>query len=466
MMRHLGLGLASIMALGMAAACTGPEGPAGKDGADGSGDPSVSAVFPTEAFLGHTLDVSLAGSGTAWTDATTVSFSDEKIKVNKITAASGTGLVVNVTIAPDAAIGADDITVTDTTSTETFKGAFKVISPLRVTPTGSQAQGSIISIHARNLDFATPFDTTSTGDGFFTPLEYTNLTLTAPSGTSAKLDNVSEYAVDYRLFVDVTAPAGDADVVVKSGPAGDLDVFPYPSAFQIAARAPQAATAAAAASGQITNAGDSALFSYTAADATVRLVDLTLSSTDADAAPAAYFLPKSGKFAELITAGDIFTQIFSSTDPVYAVVVDQGGYGGYTVKGTITEASITTHAEKEPNDDQAAADTNGAVTLPYVVQGASLTAADEDWIAVTISAADLGKMIWVQTTGWDGLTDTVVDILDDTGTSLDAESDDAGYLDTLMSPKITKAGTYYVKVYASSYFDKAHNKYDLVIRLK
>jgi hypothetical protein len=466
MMRRLGLGLASIMALGMAAACTGPEGPAGQDGKDGTADPSVSAVFPTEAFLGHTLDVSIAGNGTSWTDATTVSFSDEKITVNKVTAASGTGLVVNVTIAANATVGAGDVTVKDTSATETFKGAFKVVSPLRVTPTGSLAQGSIISVHARDLDFATPFDTTATGDGFLTPLVFTNITVNAPAGTHANLDNVSEYAVDYRLFVDVTATPGDADVVVKSGPAGDLDVFPSPAAFTIAARAPQAATAAAFAVGQIQNLGDTALFSYAAPDATVRLVDLQLTTTDADASPIAYFLPKSGKFTDLVTAGGIFTEIFTSTDPVYAVVLDQGGYAGYTVKGQITETNVTPHAEKEPNDDQAAADTNGAVTLPYVIQGASLSASDEDWIAVTIGAADVGKKLWVQTTGWDGLTDTVVDILDSTGKSLAKESSDTVYLDSLTSAALTKAGTYYVKVFASSEFDATHNKYDLVIRLK
>ena len=50
---------------------------------------------------------------------------------------------------------------------ETFKGAFTLSSPLKVEAAGALAQGSVNSVHARGLDFQTPFDTTSTGEMLF-----------------------------------------------------------------------------------------------------------------------------------------------------------------------------------------------------------------------------------------------------------------------------------------------------------
>src|SRR3954453_17925238 len=63
--------------------------------------PSVSLVQPLTVFLGRTLDVHLAGYGTNWNDMTTIDFG-AGVTVNKVTAASETGLTVNITIAETA----------------------------------------------------------------------------------------------------------------------------------------------------------------------------------------------------------------------------------------------------------------------------------------------------------------------------------------------------------------------------
>jgi hypothetical protein len=470
-MRSLGLKFLSVLMFGAAvAACTGPKGDPGQKGdpgPEGPVDPSVSAVTPTAAFLARTLDVSISGNGTAWGDKTTVDFGPN-ITVNKVTAGSATGLVANISVQTNAALGPRDVTVTDDSGkAQVFKGAFDIQSPLKVTTSGSLAVGSVITVRARGLDFETPFDTTSTGDGFFTPLTFTNITVNAPAGANASVDNVTDYVVDYSLFVDVLAQPATVDIALKSGVAPDQIAFPLPSAFAIAARSPKAVTPAAVGSDMIANPGDSALFSYTPANASLKIVTLTAEATDPDASPGAYFLPKSGKFADAFAAGGRTTQVWSSTDTVYAIAIDTSGYAGYPIGLRVEETPTQGGAEKEPNDAQADAETNGAVSLPYVVQGAKLlNTGDEDWYAVTFTAADMGKSLWALTSGLDRLTDTVLEIVDDQGNSVAGPSDDQGFLDELKSDPITKPGTYFVKVTPSPYFDPAHQGYDLILRLE
>ena len=218
----------------------------------------------------------------------------------------------------------------------------------------------------------------------------------------------------------------------------------------------------------------SALFTYAPADVSTRIVDVSLSSTDADAFPAAYFLPKSGKFNDLFAAGSAKTFATTSSDPIYLIALDGSpSYSGYTGKITIAETPATSSGEKEPNDSKNLAMGNGAVAPPFVAIAAGLSdESDVDWFAVTVGAADVGKSIHAQTTGLDPLTDTVVDIFETQGNSLVSigpdgkPSDDSGYLDELTSTPTSAAGTYFVKVTASTYLDVAHESYDLVIRLE
>ncbi len=473
MARRLWLcGVLAATALGCAGepGAPGPKGDPGGSGGGGPRTPSLSGAAPESAFLARTTDVTLSGESTAWSDQVKVDFGP-KITVEGVIVASPTALVARIAVAGDAATGPRDIVVTDGATKLVYKGAFHVEAPLKLTLVGQAAQGSIFVVHVRGLDFETPFDTTE-GGSVFSPT-YPNLSLGTSPGVSAEVASVSEYAVDYQVFVDVDAAAGAVKADILSGPAGHQVEFPFPAAYAIAARAPTPLVKGTKTTLALAHAGDSALLSFTPSDAKLTIIDVASSTTDMNATPAGYFLPKSGKFADrfAVASGATFTS--SSTDPFYAVYCDYYAYAGYGLDVTVTETLAQGGAEVEPNDSKNLAMNNGVVVPPSVTQSATLKdSSDEDWYAVSVDAAHVGLSIHAQTGGPDPFTDTVVDIFEQQGNMLIAlgpkgsPSEDTGYLDELTSIFTASAGTYFVKVSASPYFDPAHKSYDMIIRLE
>lgn len=475
MARRLGLCWTLAAAVVGCAGEDGARGAKGDPGDDaepgrGTSEPSLSAVVPTSAFLARTLDVTVSGANTAWTDQVKVSFG-EKITVDKLTVASPTSLVARITVDPDAATGARDIEVVGEEKSLVYKGAFGVEPPLRLTVTGAPAQGSIFFVHARGLDFETPFDTTQ-GGSIFSPT-YPNIALVAAPGNGTALASASEYAVDYKVFVDVDTAAVPVTTSILSGPKADTMAFPYPAAYTVAPRA-----AIPLAKGKVTklalhNPGESALLSYAPSDAKLKIIDFASSTTDVDATPLGYFLPASGRFEDRFAIAPGTTFASSAASPVYAIYADYYAYGGYDLDVTVAETEAQGGVEAEPNDSKNLAISNGAVVAPWVTRSATLAdGSDEDWYALTLDAADVGKSIRAQTSGSDPFTDTVVDIYELQGTALvplglkGGSSEDNGYLDELTSVPTTAVGTYFVKVSASSYFDPSHSAYDVIIRLQ
>ena len=479
MARRLWLcGVLAATALGCAGepGARGAKGDPGESGVEGAagggatGKPSLSAVVPGSVFLARAIDVTVSGVDTAWSDAVKVDFG-AKITVKALTVASPTALVARVVVGADAAIGPRDIVVRDGAEELVYKGAFSVEPPLKLSLTGEVAQGSIFAAHARGLDFATPFDTTQGGSPF-SPT-YPNLSVAASPGVSATVSAVSEYAVDYQVFVDVDAAAGPVTAEISSGAEGDTIEFPLPAAYTIAARAPAPLAPGAATKITVANPGDSALLAYTPSDALLRIVDVASSTIDLNATPAGYFLPASGKFGDCFAIASGATFASSSAHPYYAVYTDYYAHAGYSVAVTVVETLAQGGVEIEPNDSKNLALSNGALTPPWVTQSATLKdASDEDWYAVNVDAAHVGKAIRAQTTGLDPRTDTVVDIFELQGNVLvplgpmGSPSADSGYLDELTSVATPTVGTYFVKVSASPYFDPAHTRYDVIIRLE
>jgi len=470
--------LFSATLLGSAACAgdTGPEGPKGpkgdpgSDGSNGGGDTgggssvseTISAVTPSSAFIARTIDVVVSGDNTTWDSSTKVDFGSS-VKVNKITVGSPTAILANITVADDADEGAIDIKVGE----DTYKGTFSLKSPVALGDSAGKADqgGLVLYPAARGLDFTTPFDTTSTGDGFFTPLVYTNL---AADGATALILNASDYTLGFAALIDVNAAAGPSPLTILSGPAGgDITKFPSPKALNVTARTPKPISAAAQASFTPSAPLATGLFVYTPADASGRIVTVTPGSDDAAAGPAVFVLDKSGKFSTAIASLVSQAQfISSSTDKFFIVALDsQGGASPVTVD--ITEDPVTIVHDTEPNENSTQA-VAVASTPAVVIDGKLASETDVDWYKLTLDATAIGKTINVSTVSPADSTDSLIDIFAGDGTTSLGESDDQDYDETLSSSIITGPGTYYVKISAShaGFFDPASNTYQAFISVE
>lgn len=483
MKRVVALGVLGVV--GAIAACGGQAGPQGQQGQQGpKGDPgpagsstganatpSISDIQPAGAFLARTAHITISGYATSWTDATTVDFGTG-IKVANVHAASPTALVADITVDKTAAAGPRDVTVNDKAGKTTYKQAFTIKPPATVQMQGSLAQGSIAIANIKLEDLSTPFDTTGTQNPLTGQVTYTNLALTAPAGVTASIQTASSNAVSILLLTDVDAAAAAADLVLVSGPAGDAanDVeFPTPGGLTVTARTPTA-LGAAAATGSIKNAFDSALFSYTAGSTTA-IVDITASSTATGANPSFALLPKSGHFADLLGffqpasgASSRTTILPASGDEYYAIYWDNSGTTGAFSLGATATPPAATHATTATDGTKTGA--IAASALPFVLTGGDLkTATSADWVKVTATAAQANKNLHIQTAG-DTLTDVAATVYQADGTTVVGQAiESGGLVDGTVT--IPAAGTYYVVFAAGQLaFDPTHGTYSGIIRIE
>jgi len=474
MRQKLGWG---ALVLGLAVAgCSGDKGPMsdkgdmGDKGDSGTGTPSVSAVTPSQAYLGRTIDLTISGSEATWSSAATVSFADANIEVNKVTVASASGIVANVTIGDDTALVATDVTVSDGGTEKVYKGALQIKAPLEVSvdQTAGVPQGGIATVHVRMLDVDTPF-----------AAEHVVVESARKDLAFGKVDPsaVKSYAFDVSVRADVLAAPGDVDLKVSSG---DQTVIGSPAkkAFAIAARTPAAITGKVV-KGTLTAPTDTALFQLVPASEQDRFLQIKLNSADGGA-PVLWVMPKTGKYADAVSA---FTRVFgkhlASVDPYYLVVQNSSFAAPppYGFDFNYTETQVTASAEAaeaaSTNNDTA----NNAVaiaTLPGLVTGTLgydtvMPSDDADYFKVSVAGASASapKSIHVAT-GGDGLTDTLVEVFDTDGiTSLDVSSDADVHEDLVVSG-IQTNGTYFIKVTQSgpASVNPAHNTYELFVEVK
>jgi hypothetical protein len=92
--------------------------------------PYCQTVYPQYGNKGQTLDVTIIGSNTHFTDPeSSVSFSCSGITVNSSTVTSPTEVTANITIAPDAPGNSCNVTVTTGSEVMTCEDAFLIIQP-------------------------------------------------------------------------------------------------------------------------------------------------------------------------------------------------------------------------------------------------------------------------------------------------------------------------------------------------
>ena len=443
--------------------CAGPAGPEGKQGEPGMpgmGTPSVSAVMPAYAYLGRKVDLSIAGSQTSWSSATTVAFSDPDVKVTKVTAASPTGLVVHVTVGAGATAGTTDVTVTDGSTQETYKGAFEIRTPLAVAldQPGGVPQGGFADVHAEMLDFTTPFDAATLS----ATLGVQDVTLASTPAASG------DYAVDFIVAADVLATAGESvDMVVSSGVPAAVVTSPAKAAFQVAARAPSPIVSGMGASGTITTITDSSLYAFTAATASQRFVQYNVSSAEMGGVEG-ILVPKSGRFVDAIGAFAVrFGMSVTSTDPTYAVVTDGGGGNPvatpppYSFDFNVVETPCTAFTNPGKPTTKL---TPIALTGPAVMVQGDLgdgTTGTGDWYSIVVQA----NMTLHAASGGDALSAVSLVLQDSSGTQSSKDAGDDYHKDVTLVAGAT--GVYLVQVTPdAAVYDPMHSKYIVLIEVK
>lgn len=456
---------ASILAVCGCGSEAGPAGPKGDrgdpgtQGDPGAADPSISAVTPAMGYLGRTVDLVVSGYGTAWAGDTTVTFSDPKIQVNKVTAGSETGLLVNVTIAPDATEGPIDVTVTDMVGAETYKGAFKVASPLEVMaePAAGLPQGGVAMLRVKMLDTTTPFDDQAIKVMFGS----TDVGL-------VEVSRITPFALDLMVESDVLAAAGGVNLTVMSGPEANAITSPRAAAFQVAARAPTALQSAMLIQGEIKTAADSLLYSYAPADANTHFIQFGMYSIDGF--PVGMVVPKSGKLGDALGSfGGRFAMKSTSTDPLY-FLLRNAPYGSdvpYNVDMYLTDTACTAMAETAGNVDPSTA--NAIATLPALVSGDLIEGMgqSDDWFKITVTGASMmtPKAIHVAT-GGDAKSDVIAEVFDGDGFTPLGYSEPDGMHKNLVISDITVDGTYYLRVTQGFQFDASHSAYELFVEVQ
>ena len=438
--------LSSLLAAQRSAALAGEPALAAAD-EPAAADPSISAVYPNRAFLERTLDVTISGDDTEWTDAVAVDFGDG-IRVDSVRVASPTGLVARITVDEDAALGARDVTVREGEVEAVYAGAFTLQAPLAFKVLhGTRAPGSILNGKLVQHDMSTPFD----------PVDNT---LYVEEGFNVDYFYAQQYGAEFALLVDVPVAPGTYDLHVVSGAAGSQVRSTGPDILPIGARTPLPLKEGDNL-GTLNEPYGSVLYTFTPPVEPTRLT-FTVTASVQGATPVLAVLPASGRFADLLGADARVVVDTDAAEPIYVIYWDAAGAEkhDYTIN---LVAAPPPPPETEPNDECSAAD---RVASSSSTLGSLRDVSDVDWFVFTVDEADVGKAVHVLTQPGEPTTDTVVEVFaGDCTTSLGGPSPDYSYHEDFTSSPVTAAGDVYVKVSHSPDASEGAD-YELVIALE
>jgi hypothetical protein len=421
---------------------------------------SVSAVIPSEAFIGRATQVLVVGSGTDWGDGVALDFG-ENVAVTEVIVASPTALYATIQVGAGARAGARDVVVRDGDGALTYSGAFALEPPLAIIEgDGTPAQGSFVNLRVINRDFETPFDTTDLGDGVTVPRTFPNIAIDAGEGVRAQPIWVDSHEIEIQLQIDATAAPGPRIIEIESGADEQLTSFAFPEAYTIEQRMPVPLVAGEPAAGRVDDEYQSTLYRF--APAALSILDLAVEADTPVARAGFAVLPASGSFADVIGYGGAARVI--ADEPHYVIYWDASGAAGYSFHLSAKAVEAAAAPEREPNDSIAAA--QAGERAPLVVRDASLRdARDQDWIQIDVALEDVGKSIRVFTAG-DPYTDLQVEVLTYGGLSLGGPSDDLGWHEDHTSEPVWNPGPHYVRIYASPEFRQEHGAYEAAITLE
>lgn len=434
----------------------GAQGDKGDQGDPGLNDPVAGMMLPRQGFLGRTIDVTLLGDDTVWTDQATVDFG-AGVTVNKVTMLTRSALMANVTIEETAALGDHDVIVTDGAGMTTMPAPFVVAPPVEITGFGGTlAQGSIVFGLSELKDLDTPWDTIGAPD-------FPNLAVQTGMGMDVLIQDATPFSMEWLMFVDVNSASGDTDFRVTSGPFAQTAISSLqPAALPMKARQPAMLVAGAQNLGMVVAPLESLLYSFQ--PGIHKLVTISATATDPAASPNFALLPHSGSFKDLVSYGPTGMFVTSADTPIFVVYWDNSGASGYDVNFDVDAKDSD---DLEPNDSCDKAQVLSA--LPANLKNLSLSSGtDEDWFLYNAKASDVGKLMNVLTKPGQDFTDTYVDVF--TGncmnlTSLGGPSSDVDYHEDFTSKPIPAAGPIWIKVSNSPFYPYAEALYDMDISL-
>jgi hypothetical protein len=331
---------------------TGATGAAGAPGATGANAPipdgSIVVVTPDRVAAGRTTKVTVLGTGTRFTSATTVNFG-AGITASNLRVLSEVSLEATLTVDPTATLGARPVSVTTGTTTLTQPNALRVEGSVEVNPVdpGTLAAGDEGALRVR-ITAPRVFAPSVSGTNFVVG----NATLTAPAavalGTSMKWlgESVGEITYAVNPFIATASPA---TFTLTYGEGGTETVN-----APIAATTSTAVTAAATVSSSVPAGGGFRVFTFDAPANTAFAFTVTAAS-GATFAPRIRAYVQGTDAAIGTTSNGSFGARTGAAAATYAFVVRDTTTPAASAPIAIT-ASVTAYGnEIEPNNDRATA---------------------------------------------------------------------------------------------------------------
>lgn len=398
----------------------GQPGPKGDPGTSTAGDSSLSSISPPSVLGVRPVTVVITGVGSHFKAGTTkVDFGDPAI-TSKVTVGSTTNLSVALTLAPNAMIGAHNVTVTTpgagmagADEQLTLQGGLTVEAslyselPAGMTSAPNVPQGGLVTVQLRNLDYRNnPFDPATVRP---TGGMQTLLALASPPSPYLNSTTYSNLGL-----VDALAPAGTGLGMTLSTltPLGTPVQFVSdpkdPNAPQVTATTPVVLNAGATVGNQMIVAnGRTVLYKFTA-PADNYVTQLTMSVLGSGllggvtAAPRVQgqMAPNSGRFADglpidtsatvsggMLQGRNTLLYMPKIGDYYFAVFTDNlSGSTNHSYSMLAKAALGTSVSIKEPAGGDSPASPVATVTLDkyyYATDGALDTLGDVDYVVFT-----------------------------------------------------------------------------------
>jgi len=373
--------------------------------ADSSVVPAVGLVSPVSGFQGATMTVTITGSNTNFTAASTIAFSGGGITVNSTSTLSATSITANITIDPASTLSFRDVTVTTNLgggSIETAKGtgSFQVEAPpssatlTGATPaTGGEGQTVNVQISAIKSHFVAGTSTANFGAG----VTVNSLTVANSAAATANVTIDPAAGIGFR-HVSVTT---GAEIAGDTGHGAFFVTAPAPLIAIIKSVAPNTGLQAQSGlgltiTGQNTHfASGTTVLSFSNSGITV--TNLTINSatsasatiniaTTASLGFSDVLMTTGGEGAALLSGFQVLPKPIDTTPPVInpqitGTVGNNGWYrSSVTVSWNVTDPESGIASSTGCTPTTLTADTAGATLTCSATNGAGLSAS----VSVTI----------------------------------------------------------------------------------